>query len=349
MIRNLILQKLPRIAYKRPRFRTVLRILMGLLLMVFVLEIFRVTAGDNLHEIVPGKVYRSKQPSPVRLEYFIAKYGIKTVINLRGFCPGDHTPWYKEEIRVTSRLGVSHEDITFSANRLPSPDELRRLIEILDHTSYPILFHCKQGADRTGLTATIVHLLFTNATLSEARHQLWPRYGHVQFGRTAAMDEFFDRYERWLDERPHTPELFREWAIYHYTAGPASGTLTPIDPTNPTNVKRGAWTAIAIRATNTSEEPWEFKPTLYSGIHVEFSIYHPSGQKIHSGQAGLFRKSLPPGESIDLTLAVPPLAEPGIYTLHGVLMNGTGAAVPIRQTGLFQFGNDPLMMLLEVN
>lgn len=348
MLRELIRQKAPAIAFRRPRVRSVARTLAILAFAVVGLEAARVLVGNNRHEILPGLAYRCNQPSPDGLRRLIASHGIKTVINLRGYCPGDHTPWYKDEIRVTADLGVSHEDITFSANRLPAPTELKRLIDVLDRTEYPILFHCKRGADRTGLTATIVMLLRTDASLDRARRQLWPRYGHVRFGRTAAMDEFFDRYEAWLAGTDHSPERFRDWAANHYSPGPASGTLEALHGDKPFPAKAGEWSAIKVKATNTSAEPWEMKPGDYAGIHLEFSVYSPNGEKVHAGHAGLFRRTVPPGESVELTLAVPPLKVPGPYILHGDLMDGTEAAVPIRQTGFYQFGSDPLMLTLDV-
>lgn len=351
MLRELIRQKCPGFALRRPRGRSLLRstvrIVLGLIVLGIGLEAARVLVGNNRHEVIPGRVYRSNQPNPRALQEFIRSHGIKTVINLRGHCPGDHTPWYRDEIRITSELGVSQEDITFSANRLPPPSELKQLIDVLDHTEYPILVHCKQGADRTGLTAALVLLLYTDATLSEARRQLWPRYGHIRFGRTAAMDDFYDRYESWLAGRGHSPALLREWIMHHYTPGPASGVLASVTGENTVTTRLGAWSAIRIRATNTSGEAWELKPGPYAGVHVEFSVYSLGGVKVHNGMAGLLRKTVLPGESIELLLAVPPLSEAGSYILHANLMDGTGAAVPIRQTGFYQFGSDPLMMILD--
>src|SRR5204863_5012641 len=102
---------------------------------------------------------------------------IRTVINLRG--TSQRTPkeeWYIGECRATHDANVSQEDITLSAKRLPAPAEVRRLIDVLDRTEYPILVHCQRGADRTGLVSTAAVLLHTDATLDQARRQLWPRY-----------------------------------------------------------------------------------------------------------------------------------------------------------------------------
>lgn len=331
-------------AARRPRLRLVLLLAAAPL----VYEAARVVLGPNRHEVIPGRVYRSAQPTGDDLRELIAEKGIRTVTCLRGFCPGPQAPWYEDEVRATNAAGVSQEDVTLSANRLPPPDELRRLIEVLDGTEYPILFHCKQGADRTGLVAAVVLLLDSDATLDRARWQLLPRYGHFRFGRTAAIDDFFDRYEAWLAGRgeAHTPARFRDYAANHYSPGPAAGTLTLDAPPGPVPADR--WLALKVTAANTSAEAWEMKPGNYAGVHVDFTVQTEAGDLVYRGQAGLFRRAVPPGGSVGLTLAVPPLKTPGRYSLRADLMDATGAAVPVRQTGFYQFGADPLLVTIEV-
>lgn len=314
-------------------------------------EVLRVLVGDNLHAVIPGEIYRCSQPTANGLRDIVAKHHIKTVINLRGYSPAADTDWYVSETRTTHELGISQEDVTLSALRLPPPAELRRLIDVLDHTERPVLFHCKQGADRTGMIAAMVLLLYTDADLDRARRQLWPRYGHFRFGRTAAMDGFLDRYEIWLAGRPHSSAVFRDWVLHHYTPGPASGTLAFADPgplDRPWPVAADKWLAIPVRATNTSAEAWELKPGDHAGIHVAFIVQNAKGEDVYKGKAGLFRRTVRPGESIALTLAVPPLKAAGAYTLKADLMDATGAGVPVRTTTFYQFGNDPLMAFIKV-
>src|SRR5262249_9730162 len=120
-------------------------------------EAYRVFVGSNFHPVIPGRVYRSAQLSPEELQQRLQAKGIRTVVNLRG-C-SDPLPWFLEEARVTHRLNVCQEDICFSAGHLPAVGEMRRLVEVLDRTEYPILLHCRRGADRTGMSAAVVLLL----------------------------------------------------------------------------------------------------------------------------------------------------------------------------------------------
>jgi protein tyrosine phosphatase (PTP) superfamily phosphohydrolase (DUF442 family) len=348
MLRSIIRWKMPIFAVRRPSWRTVLRATVPFVITAFAFEALRVIAWTNQHELIPGRVYRTAQLSGSGLKQLVERNGIKTVLNLRGFSPGPEAPWYADETCASHALSISQEDLTFSANRLPPTTELKRLIEILDRTEYPIAIHCKRGADRTGLASAVVLLLYSDAKLDRARRQLWPRYGHFRFGRTAAMDDFFDRYQTWLGSREHAPTLFREWANHHYTPGPASGKLEPLHGTQPFPAIAGEWAAVRVRATNTSAENWELKSGNYAGIHVQFTVQNETGEQLYSGQAGLFRKTVPPGESLELTLSVPPLRVAGMYVVRADLMDATGASVPIRQTGFYQFGADPLMMQIEV-
>lgn len=335
----------------RPTRRGVLRSITAVGILALAGEAFRVMAWSNRHTVIPGRVYRCAQPSESDIRELSKKHGIRTVINLRGIALTPDAPesrWYLAEATANHAQNISQEDITFSANRLPPPGELRRLIEVLDRTEYPVLIHCKRGADRTGLTSAVVLLLQTDATLLEARRQLWPRYGHFRFGRTAAIDEFFDRYEAWLTakEIEHSPARFREWATAIYTPGPAVSELEWL-VTKPVQAKAGEPFAVRIRATNRSAEAWEFQPGNYAGIHLYYIIADAGNAGVYKGQAGLFRRTVPPGESIEFTATVPPL-DVGKYVIGAELHNATGASVPIRATSFVQFGDRAAMTEIEV-
>src|SRR5436309_5048055 len=104
-------------AVRRFRLKWVLLASVAILTVLMGLEAYRVIAGDNLHTVIPGKVYRGAQPSAAALTRLANDYGIKTVINLRGLCPD--LGWYEEEARLTHDLDLVQEDIGMSAYRLP--------------------------------------------------------------------------------------------------------------------------------------------------------------------------------------------------------------------------------------
>jgi hypothetical protein len=298
------------------------------------------TLGGNFHTVVPGLVYRSAQPSGPELEEMIRERGIRTVVNLRGSCaPLD---WYLEECRITHEHNVAQEDIGLSACRLPSTSEVRRLVEVLDHCEYPVLFHCFRGADRTGLASAIALLLRTNASLEAALSQLNIFYGHVRISKTANMDRFFDFYEEWLAEQQieHTPDQFRRFVATGYCPGECRCQMQLLHA--PHSVPRGKPAALALRARNTSIRPWRLRPETNAGIHASFTIYDARNNTIVAeGRAGLFEAEVIPGESIDLTLALPPIARPGMYHLVVDMVDE-------QHCSFFQAGSDLLEWELEV-
>jgi protein tyrosine phosphatase (PTP) superfamily phosphohydrolase (DUF442 family) len=275
-------------------------------------EGWSVLLGRNLHTVIDGKVYRSAQLSGADLEKVVRDYGIRTVINLRGCA--DPLGWYLEESRATHRLGISQEDVSLSSGRLPSGVEMRRLLRTLDKSEYPILLHCRRGADRTGLTSAMVLLLEGKSSLSEALRQISVRYGHVALGRPASLDHFFDFYKKWLDEHwlAHSSAAFRQWIEDGYHPGRYQFTAELIDPPAlPVNQP----SALHVRLRNQGDEIWQFRPGSNAGIRVAYILRDPDGKVCVNEGAGLFRTQVPPGQSIDLTLAFPPLKRPGRYHL----------------------------------
>ena len=295
--------------------------------------------GRNFHTVIPGRVYRCAQLQGDALERTIRAYGIRTVVNLRG--SGLPWPWYLGECRVTHRLGVNQEDVSFSASRLPSTDEVRQLLRVLDHADYPLLLHCRQGADRTGLAAAAVVLLQTDATLEEARRQLGPRYGHLRVDRAGHLDRFYDLYAEWLGGQAltHTPALFRRWADNDYCPGECRCDLEPLEL--PEHLRLGEPTRIRVRARNTGLKPWRLRPENHTGIHMAFILKDAQDRGVFSGRSGLFDAQVAPGGAIDLTLVLPAVRRPGRYRLQIDMVDE-------QHCWFYQTGSQPLQRELEV-
>jgi protein tyrosine phosphatase (PTP) superfamily phosphohydrolase (DUF442 family) len=296
-------------------------------------ELWRVAVGTNWHVVLPGRVYRSAQLSRRRLEELTARHGIHTVINLRGNCHPE--PWYVDECRATHQGGVCLEDVGLSASRYPSRSELRRLVEVLDHAEYPVLLHCRRGADRTGLASAVVLLLQPGVTPAQALRQLGPRFGHVPLWHTGSLDAFFILYEDWLRDqgREHSPDVFRDWVRTHYRPGQCFCTfekcprvLGPVPPGRPQ--------AVPVRVRNDSRQAWHFRPVDNAGVHLGFILYDRAGKKVAQGRAGLFDAEVAPGQSIDLTVVLPGIPKAGSYRLFlDMLEEG--------QAYFYQLGSEP--------
>lgn len=153
--------------------------------------------SGNFHEIIPGVLYRSAQPTPSSLESYIKQYGIKSVVNLRGPSKRD---WYVEEVATTKRMNAEHIDFQMSAGRELTPAESEKLIALLRDAPKPMLIHCMAGADRTGLASVIYLQQIANVDEDDAEWQLSPVYGHINlpFLRAYAMDRTWLGLEKLL-------------------------------------------------------------------------------------------------------------------------------------------------------
>lgn len=332
-----------------PRRRWVRPAVVGLSLVPLLVvgyEGVRVYAGLNDHEVIRGRVYRAAQPTEKDLAKLVKTTGVRTVLNLRGTAPWDD--WYKGECRATFAAGVSQEDVTLSAHTLPFPAELKRVVEVLDRSEYPVLIHCKQGADRTGLVSAMALLLYTDATPGEARRQLLPRYGHWPVARTVNMDRFFDLYEAKLsaESGTHTPERFRRWVLEEYCPGPAKSQLEWATPP-PTAVAENTPLTLQVRCVNESDSTWRLSPGVFAGIHVCFTVYDANSTDVGGGRAGLRDETVPPGGSTRVSLPVPGLP-PGKYRVVAELHDATGASIPFRVQSFTKFGDDSLVAELMV-
>lgn len=122
------------------RLKTIATSFVSLVIISLVCPYVYMEEQGNFHEITPGEAYRSAQLDRDELEYYIKKYSIKSILNLRG--ENFDAPWYIEELQVSSELNVKHYDIALSATHEPIDEDVRKLIEIFKSAQRPILIHC---------------------------------------------------------------------------------------------------------------------------------------------------------------------------------------------------------------
>lgn len=146
----------------------------------------------NFHAITPEVAYRSAQLDRDELEYYLNKFNIRSVINLRG--QKESAQWFKEEVATCQDLGVRHYNLRLRADKRPSSQMIEELLRLYRTAPRPILIHCKAGADRSGLAAALWKVVIDKAPKTVAKAQLSIRYGHIPIGPTQAMDAFFERW-----------------------------------------------------------------------------------------------------------------------------------------------------------
>jgi hypothetical protein len=171
----------------------------------------------NLGVVDPELVMRSAQPT-TQLSDWAKQYRLKSILNLRGGGPGDW--WYGSEITFSRQNGIAYYDLPLNATRRPSRRELLQLIDLLDRCAYPLLIHCKSGADRTGLAAALYRMVRRGDPPESALGSFSIEFGHIPYFGTEHLHEPLEEYAAWLRSggHNHSAARFRTWVRNEYNA-----------------------------------------------------------------------------------------------------------------------------------
>jgi protein tyrosine/serine phosphatase len=158
--------------------------------------------GGNFHEVEAGRYYRSAQLAPADLDRAIRRYGIRSVLNLRGKKAG--RPWYDKEVAASRANGAVHLDYAIVAEDPVTITQMTEILAILRDAPKPVLVHCQAGSDRTGLV-TALYLLSRGKDAATAAQALssW-HYGHFPYlgNKTKAMDDSFHAFVSAMEPTP---------------------------------------------------------------------------------------------------------------------------------------------------
>jgi protein tyrosine phosphatase (PTP) superfamily phosphohydrolase (DUF442 family) len=174
----------------------------------------------NLHP-VSARAWRSAQPTPYQIRA-LARRGLRTVVSLRGGQSFGSLPLEEEACR---EAGLNFETFVMRSRAIPKVDEIRALKALFARLEYPVLFHCKSGADRAGMMAALYLVLHEGRTVAEARRQLHLRFGHVRHGKTGVLGAFFDAYER---DHPDGAVPLAEWVETRYNRNAVTREFQPL-------------------------------------------------------------------------------------------------------------------------
>jgi hypothetical protein len=191
--------------------------------------LLRPWTGSNLGIVHGGQVIRAAQPT-TGLPALIHDYHLASILNLRGGSPRDW--WYNDEVETAKKRRVAFFDLPLSATKRPSRRDLLRLIDTLDRCDYPLLIHCKAGADRTGLATAVYLMTHCNEPPRQALRAFTIYHSHVPLFGTEHLHEPLDEYASWLDAKQleHTPERFRAWVKNEYKSEDPAVDPPPLEP-----------------------------------------------------------------------------------------------------------------------
>lgn len=162
----------------------------------------------NRHRISEN-AWRSAQPWPHQIRE-LARHGVRSVINLRGGQSYGSLPLERETCEA---LGLHFEVFVLRSRSVPEVADLRAARALFDRLEYPVLFHCKSGADRAGMMCALYLALHEGKPVREAMGQLSLRFGHFRQGKTGVLDAFFAAY---LAEHPEEDVPLETWIESSY-------------------------------------------------------------------------------------------------------------------------------------
>jgi uncharacterized protein (TIGR01244 family) len=130
-------------------------------------------------EVSQGVLYRSGWLDAEALRDATARYGIRTVVNLRD----ERDDLWREEVEALREAGVSLVEVPLRPRAAPDAAQVDVLLALLDDPARrPLLVHCRQGAVR----AASVEGLYRREYLGESPRDAIERAS--RFGRDLEED-----------------------------------------------------------------------------------------------------------------------------------------------------------------
>ena len=157
----------------------------------------------NRHQI-DETASRSAQPAPHQIGH-LARRGFRTIVNLRGPQPSG-SYWLEEQ--ACARHGIELVNFQVRSRAAPTREEIHGAHALFDRITYPMIMHCKSGADRAGLMSVLYLHLKRGIPMYEAKRQLSLRFGHIRQADTGILDYFFERY---MSDTAKEPMPFLQW------------------------------------------------------------------------------------------------------------------------------------------
>jgi tyrosine-protein phosphatase SIW14 len=166
--------------------------------------------GKRLRVVAPGRFYRSGQMTAAGFRDAVARYKIRTIINVQNDFPDPDLLLHSfsratiKESELCRQLGVHYVWLSpdlqpRSTPGGPRPVVLDEYLALLDDPDvYPVLLHCKAGLHRTGVLSAVYRMEYQGWSRQSAYREL-KAHG---FGDTACTcaNDYVGQYV--LDYKP---------------------------------------------------------------------------------------------------------------------------------------------------
>jgi protein tyrosine/serine phosphatase len=130
---------------------------------------------DHFDVVKPGVLYRSGQLNGDQLAEVVARYGIRTLVNVQ--VPGIGRGVETERI-VARRLGIDYVNLPMPGDGFGEEAQFREVLKACDDPARrPVLVHCARGTCRTGAAVALYRFERDGWTIddvaAEMKHQTY--------------------------------------------------------------------------------------------------------------------------------------------------------------------------------
>lgn len=140
-----------------------------------VYKIYDVYFNYRFMEISENKVYKSGVIPPDKIDDYVKKYNIKSIVDLRGPVtkdkinnPENWTQINAEKAAVSKIPGINYYNIP--SEQVPKKHNLDKFYKVIDDPkNYPILIHCYHGIGRAQVYSAVYRIEKENFSNEDAR------------------------------------------------------------------------------------------------------------------------------------------------------------------------------------
>jgi len=144
-------------------------------------------SNENWASIDDGILYRSQKLTTEQLRNRIQQHQVASILCL--------AECSQEEQEVARDLGLKYYDRNMNIPEIELSD-VYDIVDILKHSPKPLLVHCRKGADRTGMAATLYfHTIKGESLKLSIKKGMRLRYGHLGKIWTPRIYEILHEFE----------------------------------------------------------------------------------------------------------------------------------------------------------
>ncbi len=124
---------------------------------------------SHFQEVRAGVLYRGAQPGGEAMETLAHRFGIRTVINLRGTKPDEG--WWSTEKEFCRLHAMNMIDINLADANIEAAGLRQFLAVVTDPNCQPVFVHCEHGSARTGFVSAAYRVAIDGWSSHAALHE----------------------------------------------------------------------------------------------------------------------------------------------------------------------------------